>query len=97
MDAMIAPVAVEPRDGWRIWLRYEDGAEGEIDLSDVALRGVFAEWSNRAFFESVHVTPHGSVAWSEEIELCADALYLELTGKPAEAVMPGLRAREANA
>ena len=97
MDAMIAPVAVEPRDGWRIWLRFEDGAEGEIDLSNVALQGIFAPWADRAVFESVHLTPHGSVAWSDEIELCADALYLELTGEPAEAVMPGLRAREASA
>ena len=45
----------------------------------------------------MHLTPHGSVAWSEELELCADALYLELTGKPAEEVMPGLRALEAGA
>ncbi len=97
MDAMIPPIVVEPREGWCIWLRFEDGTEGEIDLSDVALQGVFAAWSDRAFFESVHLTPHGSVAWSEELDLCADALYLELTGKSAEEVMPGLRALEAGA
>ena len=97
MDAMIAPVAVEPRADWRIWLRYADGAEGEIDLSDVALRGVFAAWADRSFFESVHITPHGSIGWSDEIDLCADSLYLELTGKPVETVMPGLRAAEPSA
>ena len=26
----IRPVAVEPRDGFRIWLRYADGAEREV-------------------------------------------------------------------
>ena len=97
MDAMIRPVVVEPRAGWRIWLRFEDGAEGEIDLSDIALQGVFAAWSDRSFFESVHLTPHGSVAWNGDLELCADALYLELTGKSAEELMRDLRALEAGA
>ena len=40
----------------------------------------------------VYVAPHGAVAWNDEIELCADALYLELTGKSAEELFPGLRA-----
>ena len=35
---------------------------------------------------------HGiaAVAWNDEIELCADSLYLELTGKAAEEVFQGL-------
>ena len=50
--------------------------------------------SNHAgVFERVHLAPHGAVAWNDEIELCADALYLELTGKSTEAMLPGLRAR----
>ena len=38
---MIEAVDVEPRDGYRIWLRYSDGASGEVDLSDMAGRGGF--------------------------------------------------------
>ena len=52
----VEPVAVEPREGFRIWIRYEDGAEGEIDLSDVAGKGVFKAWDDREFFESVYVS-----------------------------------------
>ena len=37
---MIAVLAVAPRAGYRVWLRYSDGASGEVDLSDVAGRGV---------------------------------------------------------
>lgn len=33
-------VEVRPSDGYRIWLRFSDGAEGEVDLSDLAGRGV---------------------------------------------------------
>ncbi len=74
---------VEPRPDFRIWLRYSDGSAGEVDLSDMIGKGVFRAWEDPGFFDRVHVAPHGAVAWSEEIELCPDALYIELTGKTA--------------
>ena len=76
---MIRPTEVEPRDGYRIWLRYADGSAGEIDLSHLAGRGVFEAWKNRAFFEMIHIAPPGATAWGEDIELCPDALYIQLT------------------
>ena len=71
---MIRATDVEPREGYRIWLRYSDGAAGEVDLSNMAGRGVFKVWLDRAFFEGVHVSGHGSIAWSDDVELCEDAL-----------------------
>ena len=88
---MIRATEVEARKGLRIWLRFSDGSAGAIDLSDLAGRGVFRAWDRVGAFEEVHVAPHGAVAWNDEIELCGDALYLELTGKPADEVFPGLR------
>ena len=78
---MVRPTAVEPRGGWRIWLRYADGAEGEIDLSHLAGQGVFAAWEDRAFFERVRLTPDGGIAWGDDLDLCPDALYLRITSK----------------
>ena len=78
---MVRPTAVEPRDGYRIWLRYSDGAAGEGDLSHLAGRGVFEAWNDRACFEAVHMTEYDAVAWSQELELCPDVLYMQLTGK----------------
>ena len=86
---LIRPTAVEPREGYRIWLRYSDGVTGEVDLSDLAGHGVFAAWQDRAFFESVRLIEGGAVAWGEDIDLCPDALYLEITGKAVEEVMAG--------
>ncbi len=40
-------------------------------------------------FEKVHVTEHRSIAWDDQIELCPDALYLQLTGMTVEELMPG--------
>ena len=94
---MIRPIEVVAREGFRLWLRYDDGACGEVDLSHLAGQGVFAAWSDRAFYERAHITEHRSVAWSDEIELCADALYMRLTGKTVEELMAAAKGLLANA
>ena len=84
----IRPVAVEPRESHRIWLRYSDGSEGEVDLSHLAGEGVFKAWSDPVFFSAVNITEYGAIAWGDELELCPDALYMQLTGKSLAEVMP---------
>ena len=84
------PVAVEAREGLRIWIRFQDGEEGEIDLSHLAGMGVFKAWQDRTFFESVRINSYDEVAWGDEIDLCPDALYMQLTGKSPDEVLPGL-------
>ena len=74
------PVQVEARAGYRIWLRYQDGVEGEIDLADIADTGLCKPWRERAFFERIHVNDGGAVAWNGDIEICPDSLYAELLG-----------------
>ena len=85
---LVRPTAVEPREKYRIWLRYTDGAAGEIDLFYLAGRGVFKAWNDRAFFETVHIAPDGGIAWGRDLELCPDALYMQLTGKSVQEMMP---------
>ena len=43
-------------------------------------------------FESVSITPHRTIRWSDDAELCADAIYLKITGREPEEILPGLRA-----
>lgn len=52
---------------------------------------------DRAFFEAVHLSEGGAIAWSEDIELCPDALYMQLTGKSVEELMPRAKAMAADA
>ncbi|HSR68818.1 MAG TPA: DUF2442 domain-containing protein, partial [Acidobacteriota bacterium] len=75
---------VRPLDNLRLWVRYSDGSQGEVDLSDLAGRGVFSSWETPGSFESVRVGFHGELQWSEDIELCADSVYMRLTGKTPE-------------
>ena len=86
-QAAFRPVAVEPRGGLRIWLRYSDGSTGEIDLSHLAGRGVFSAWDDPEYFKTVRLTEYDSIAWGDDLELCPDALYMKLTGKGLADVM----------
>ena len=83
---MLRPSKVEPLSGYRIHLTYPDGVAGIIDLSrDVGRGGVFAPLADEAFFRTVHIGQYGQIAWSEDIEICPDSAYEEITGKSAEA------------
>ncbi len=88
---MPTPLEVKALSGYRIWLRYDDGAEGEVDLSDLAGHGVCSGWSDPAVFNAVHLAGHGAIEWSPDLDLCPDAMYLRLTGKSVDEVFPAMR------
>ena len=88
---MPTPIDVKPLDNYRIWVQYSDGVEGIADLTHLAGRGVFALWNDYRAFQAVHIGPSGEIAWSDEIDLCPDALYLRITGKKPEEFLPALR------
>ena len=76
---MIRPVNITALPGYKIRVDYADGVTGIVDLSDSVGRGVFAPLQNEAFFKTVHVGDHGQIAWTDEIEICPDAVYQTVT------------------
>ncbi len=78
---MNRPHQVEALPGYRIRVIYTNGVEGVIDLSANVGQGVFAPLLDEAFFQTVHIGSYGQIAWSEEIEICSDAAYQEITGQ----------------
>ena len=87
----VEPVAVEPRPNHCIWVRFADGIEGKIDLSRWVGIGAFKAWGNTVPFEAVHITAWGAIGWNEDLDLCPDALYMELAGKTEAELFPALR------
>ena len=87
-DKLVRPVEVRALEPYRIWLRYDDGAEGEVDLSYLAGDGVFVAWLDHSFFVDVHLGPAGSIAWSDDLDMCGDALYMQITGITPEEMFP---------
>lgn len=63
-------VACEPQRGYKIWIRFDDGLSGEVDLSHLVGKGVFAAWNSIEFFNSVHVDKEtDTVAWGDNLDL----------------------------
>ncbi len=87
---LVRPTEVVALEGYRIWIRFSDGSAGEIDLADLAGRGALVAWNDPECFKNVRLGPAGAVAWGADIELCPDALYMELTGKSLEEVFPAM-------
>jgi hypothetical protein len=73
-------IDVRPLDDYRIWLKFDDGTQGEVDLVDLAGRGVLEAWTDRRVFEEVRVDESGAVVWPDEIDLCPDDLYPQTSG-----------------
>ena len=69
-------VAVEARPNFRLWVRFADGVEGEVDLSDVAGRGVFSRWTDapEEFAQVVIDEVTGAPNWPGDLDVAPDAV-----------------------
>lgn len=82
-------VSAEPLADYRVQLAYDDGVSGQVDLSHLAGNGVFSAWHDLAFFNQAKIGEYGELSWGNEIELCPDALYLQVTGKSPADIFSG--------
>jgi len=87
---MFRPIKVRALPGYKLEIEYDDGVKGEVDLEHLAGKGVFALWDDYDAFDKVYIGEYGQIAWSDEIDLCSDALYLEITGQSPEQLFPSL-------
>jgi hypothetical protein len=63
-------VACEARSNYILWIRFDDGIEGEVDLSDLVGQGVFQAWESQEFWLAVKIDPESeTVCWGDEIDL----------------------------
>jgi uncharacterized protein DUF2442 len=46
LNAMKKITSLKVLDNYRVWLRFNDGAEGEVDFSSKHRTGVFAFWND---------------------------------------------------
>jgi Protein of unknown function (DUF2442) len=70
-------VDVQALPGYRLRVRFNDGTEGEVDMSRLIQAphaGVFAALRDEALFRQVHVAL-GAVTWPGDLDLAPDAMY----------------------
>lgn len=94
---MFKPIEVKALPNYKLWVKYSDGIEGEVDLSHLAGKGVFALWNDYAVFEQVYIGSSGEIAWSDEVDVCPDSTYMKITGKTPEQLFPNLQAAKSYA
>jgi hypothetical protein len=82
---------VKPLENFCLYVRFSDGSEGKVDLSEFAGKGVFTLWNDYRQFEKVSIGSAGELVWNEEVDLDGLGIYLRLTGKKPEDVLPKLR------
>ncbi|WP_295400182.1 DUF2442 domain-containing protein [uncultured Thiocystis sp.] len=74
-------IAVEPRDNYRLYVTFNNGTKGEIDLSGELWGEVFEPLKDPAAFNTAHQHPElGTVAWANGADLAPEFL-LELLHK----------------
>lgn len=75
-------VEVGVRPAYKLFVRFEDGVSGEIDVAAATdFSGVFAPLRDEAVFASVVVNKEfGTVQWSNGADLDPDVIYAGLTG-----------------
>src|SRR4051794_13880100 len=85
-------VEVRATGGYNLYLRFEDGLDGEVDLSTlVEFTGVFGPFQDVREVSKVKVDPElGTICWPNGADLDPDVLYAVLTGDPIEVREPAL-------
>jgi hypothetical protein len=60
-------------DGYRVWLTFNDGAEGEIDLSSELHGEIFEPLNDLSFFKSFTVEGH-TLSWNNGADFAPEFL-----------------------
>ncbi len=94
---MIKIISAKACADYKIWIQYSDGVEGEVDLSHLVGKGIFSAWKDASVFQNFQVENGRVIIWTDEIDLCADSLYLEITGKTPEDIFSILKMENVNA
>ena len=63
-------IQCEPRANHRLWICFDDGISGEVDLSHLVGQGVFKSLANWKEFSAVYIDPRTeTVTWSGGLDL----------------------------
>lgn len=92
MRVMLRPIKVKALDSYRVWVKFSDNSEGIVDLSHLVGRGVFARLKEKSEFEKVYIDlERATIAWGDDLDICPDSLYMQITGKKIEDIFPNLK------
>ena len=73
-------IRVKTLDDYRLYLQFEDGLEGEIDISSIVpFNGVFEALKDKNYFNKVRVNSDiGTICWKNGADLSPECLYKKI-------------------
>ncbi|HEY9651061.1 MAG TPA: DUF2442 domain-containing protein [Coleofasciculaceae cyanobacterium] len=76
-------IDVRPLEGYKLYLRFDDGVEGIVDISKIVeFTGIFTPLQEREYFAKVQVNPDlGTIQWQNEADLDPVVLYATITNQ----------------
>jgi hypothetical protein len=75
---MIKAVAVKALNNYNLYIKFNDGVEGTVDLGHLKDGKAFSMWKEQGNFEKAHIEGE-AIAWDENLDIDALSLYLQLT------------------
>jgi len=73
-------VSVQPLPGYRLRVVFDDGVQGEVDLSARLFGPVFEPLKDPDVFAQAAIDEFGVICWPNGADLAPDALYETLAG-----------------
>jgi len=77
---------VKPLPGFKLQVTFDDAICGVIDLKEYIKHGIFSVLQNEESFNQVYTNGY-AVAWSEDLEIDALAIYAEILNKDPNDVL----------
>ncbi|MFT4154924.1 DUF2442 domain-containing protein [Parafilimonas sp.] len=74
----------KPLEYYKLFVEFEDGVSGVIDLSRWKEKKAFSFWNEEANFKSFKITNDKKIEWNDKMDMDPDAFYLKLIGKAFE-------------
>ncbi|MEO6131327.1 MAG: DUF2442 domain-containing protein [Saprospiraceae bacterium] len=71
---MNAVIEYKILDDYRIWLRFEDGFDGIVNVKPFLNKGIALELLNADFFRKVAIESGGGIAWENGFDICPNTL-----------------------
>jgi hypothetical protein len=60
---------------YTVWLRFDDGTEGEVDVSEELWGPVFEPLKEPAYFQQFTVAEYGTLVWPNGADFAPEFLY----------------------
>jgi hypothetical protein len=78
-------VEVKVVKNYILYIRFENGVSGEIDISKVVpFEGVFSKFKDHSYFATVKVHKElGTIVWDNGADLAPDYIYSVVSGEVA--------------